>query len=200
MMSEIVDRFIHKFGRLPTETDPDYLEMLRMSKYQISDVPMYKPHKCANCGSSKDDGRRYVDFGLEVDWYGTVFICGFCLLDVSKAMGLFGVLESEISRLAEENKKLQEERLTTEELRVRAVVAFKGFRDYYDSLLTAGNYTNTDSTPSVDSTAISEITPESASEPIVDPPKPRATKSTPSARRANIPSIAELLNESGGGK
>lgn len=67
-----------------------------MSKYQISDVPMFKPAKCANCGSSKNDGRKYVDFGLEVDWYGTVFLCGLCLKDVAEAMGLFDSIKEEL--------------------------------------------------------------------------------------------------------
>src|SRR3954466_860008 len=89
--------FVKKYGKLPTEIDPDYLEMLRMSRYRILDVPDVAPAKCANCGSSKNDGRKYVDFGLQVDWYGVVYFCGLCLADIARDMGLFKQVEKALA-------------------------------------------------------------------------------------------------------
>ncbi len=191
---DVVAKFIHKFGRLPTETDPDYLEMLRMSKYQISDVPMYKPGRCANCGSSQNDGRRYVDFGLEVDWYGTVFLCGFCLKDVAEKMGLFTDYQERLESFSRENERLMSLQVTEQQLRTNALDAFKELKDYYVDVLALGNHIPFNTPASVDSTPASEVTPEPASEPVIDTPKPRATKSTPSARRTHVPSLADLLN------
>lgn len=189
-MSSLVDRFIHKYGRLPTEVDPDYLEMLHMSKYQISDVPMFKPGKCANCGSSKNDGRKYVDFGLEVDWYGTVFLCGHCLTDVANAMGLFDDLKRQLTDLQVDRNNAEELQEQGEALHETVISTFKEFENYYDrlSLHTAGNHTPSDITPSV-------VPDETTVEPGIDETKPRPVKSTSGSRRTNLRSLTDLLDE-----
>lgn len=97
--SNLMERFINVYGRLPTEKDPDYLEMLRMSKYRILQVPDLNLAKCANCGSAKNDGRKYIDFGLYVEWYGTVFLCTLCIKDIAMNAGLFDELEHRVEEL-----------------------------------------------------------------------------------------------------
>lgn len=100
------DQFMQRFGRPPTEFDPDYREMLNMSKYRILDIPDKKQAKCANCGSTKKDGRKYVDFGLEVDWYGIVYLCSLCMLDIANNMGLFNKADEQIVQLRHEKASL----------------------------------------------------------------------------------------------
>jgi hypothetical protein len=189
---KVFDMFVQKYSRLPTENDPDYLEMLKMSKYQISDVPMFKPARCANCGSSKNDGRRYVDFGLEVDWYGTVFLCGFCLADVAKAMGLFDKLNDRIKELEEKHLDFESLKNQGANLHETVMQGIKELESHYASIhsveLGSDNYTPSDlDVPSVDETP--------PSEPATVTAKPRAAKSTPSSGSKNIRSLAELLNE-----
>lgn len=191
-MTSLLEKFVSKYGRLPTEVDPDYLEMLRMSKYRILAVPDVSPGKCANCGSSKNDGRKYVDFGLQVDWYGAVFLCGECLHDVSNAMGLFDALRAELVEAQE--KKISADALqeTGVELHDRVVKTFKELEEFYVGVSTHRLDSDSDSSPGLvdDSTESSEQRTDSA--------KPRVTKSTTSSRRSNPPSLANLLSNNGG--
>ena len=99
MTDSLLERFVNRYGRLPTEVDPDYLEMLNMSKYRRLAVPDFAPGKCANCGSSRTNDREYLDFGLQVDWYGTVYLCSLCIADMAKTLGLYAAMEDEREKL-----------------------------------------------------------------------------------------------------
>lgn len=190
-MDDKVKKFFERFGRLPTEVDPDYLEMIRMSKYQISDVPMFKPGKCANCGASKNDGRRYVDFGLEVDWYGTVFLCGDCLTDVANAMGLFDKFKEAIEEVKANSFSLDVLREQGFAVQYNLEKTIGEVKEYFANLHSLGDDSSSDSNSSVVAT---ETTTESA----IDEAKPRVTKSSTVSGRENLPSLADLLNGSAG--
>src|SRR5690349_12145496 len=132
--STVFERFVHKYSRLPTEFDPDYLEMLRMSKYRILAVHDLKPGKCANCRASKDDGRQYIDFGLEVDWYGIVYLCGLCLKDIAEKMHLFVEIENRITQLENRIKSFSTLQDQGTELQDVVLKSFEGVKEYFDSL------------------------------------------------------------------
>jgi hypothetical protein len=186
----VFDKFVQKYGRLPTEFDPDYLEMLRMSKYRIVDVPDFKPGKCANCGASKNDGRKYIDFGLEVDWYGTVYLCGECLHDVSNHMGLFEEVNNNASILKEElagYKYLEEQGAN---LHDTVVNVFKEFEDYYAGLHAINDNRSPDGSTVVDSE-------ESATKSGINAAKPRTTKPTASSGSKDVRSLADLISDAG---
>lgn len=182
----MLDRFVAKFGRLPTEYDPDYLEMLAMSKYRILAIPDVKPHKCANCGSTKIDDRKYVDFGLEVDWYGAVMLCTHCLKDIANTAGLFTKLEMKILDLELKNKDIQQ--LQEQGARLHENVAKLGeeFKNYYVSLYSLGD------DPSPDNSSNMESDPP-AVEQSTDITESATTKSSASSGRKNISKLAELL-------
>lgn len=194
-MTSHLEKFVEKFGRLPTETDPDYLEMLRMSKYKILATPYYKPGKCANCGASKDDGRKYIDFGLEVDWYGIVYICGSCLSDVANAVGLFDRLNLRIldlEKALEEEKKnktsLDELKEKGVEIQETIISRFRELEDFYVSVHPPRNDSTSDSSSDLGDESTAE--PESA----VNESKPRTVKSTSSTGRKDVPSLASLID------
>lgn len=182
-----MERFIQKYGRLPTEFDPDYLELLQMSKYRIVDVPDLKPSKCANCGSTKNDGRKYIDFGLDIDWFGIVFICGMCLIDIAKNMGLF-------TRFIEENTRLRESIHNSTALEERGVEiektvlhVFEEVKSYFDRLHPTSPDTPADSGP------VLEPDP-SVSESGTDTAESGTSKSTDVPRSKNVLSLADLLD------
>lgn len=190
-MTDLVDKFIEKYGRLPTEFDPDYLEMLRMSKYRILAVPDVSPGKCANCGSSKDDGRKYVDFGLHVDWYGAVFICGSCLHDIAHKVGLFASLEEQLYEALNKKASLDELQEQGEKLHDKVVKTVRELEDFY-----VGVYSHrTDNSPDSTSSVESESTPSTKS----GSPSTESgtTKSTTVSGRKNVRSLAELLDTNG---
>lgn len=87
---------------------------------QIIPLPLALPGKCIVCGASNnDDGRQYIDFGLEIDFYGVVYFCTHCMSETAVAIGyrspsLFAVIEEEniefagkLSELSAENVKLR---------------------------------------------------------------------------------------------
>ncbi len=193
----LVDRFHQRYGRVPTEIDPDYLEMLRMSKYRIYDFPPVQPSKCANCGSSKVDGRKYVDIDLQVDWYGVVYFCTLCLHDIADKAGLYDELSAEIERANNTALKLSTLAEQGKRLRVELQDVFGEVKEYLGII---DHYiTNDDSTPdSGSSMGVNKESTESQSvgtESTTESSKSRASKSTTSSRSKNVPNLAELLNE-----
>jgi hypothetical protein len=195
---DLIDKFVHKYGRLPTERDPDYLEMLRMSKYRILAVPDFKPAKCANCGSTKNDGRNYIDFGLEVDWYGIVYICGECLKDIAREMGLFTEYEKQLELRMLEIELLKNKIEQGVELPDKLVKAWEEFKEYYASLQLAGG-NGPDSIPpsNHDNSVVQESNETESDKSGINEAKPRAAKSTSGSRSKNIRSLADLLDDSG---
>lgn len=187
----VFDAFVHKYSRLPTETDPDYLEMLRMTKYRIMDVPDFSPGKCANCGSSKNDGRKYIDFGLQVDWYGTVYLCGTCIHDISSNMGLFEKIEEELHDLRQQASEIEELHHKGEKLHEFVVKTYDEFEEFYGNL-SARRESDLESN-SDESTSVG--TDETASEPTPNITKPRTAKQNTSRRSENVRSLADLLND-----
>lgn len=186
----LFERFVQRYGRQPTEFDKDYLEMLRMSKYTILDAPHYKPGNCANCGSTKVDGRKYIDFGLEIDWFGIVYICSLCMLDIAEKTGLFEVLEAKVKELQEKLDATVADQVKRESFVQRFDELLGEVKPYLAAELSA---INDDS----DSNGISSV---ESPEPEVVEAKPnakqtnqRATKSTSGSRSENLPSLAELI-------
>jgi hypothetical protein len=188
-----VQRFIEKYGRVPTEFDRDYLEMLRMEKYSILDIPNCKPFQCANCGSTKDDGRKYVDFGLDIDWYGIVYICGMCLKDIATAFGLFKELEEKLEKTVKTLAELNYTEQKGVELQEKVIQTLKEFEEYYVNLHPAITSSSFDGSHSVESYLSPNYQTPIKDERSVIEPKSRAVKSTTSSGRTNVPSLADLL-------
>lgn len=162
-----------------------------MTKYRIVDIPDVKPFKCVNCRSSKKDGRRYVDFGEDVEWYGTVFICGFCLKDVSIKMGLFEEVNETLARATVTKNEVSELFEKGEQLHETVVKTFKEFEEFYGTLhshvqSSVEHSTDSDSNLGNEETATKSGTTET---------KPRAVKSAPSSGRENVRSLTDLLNK-----
>lgn len=59
------------------------VESLVNSRFQVTQRPVVSPGKCASCGSVE---RPVVDFGLDIDFYGTVYLCVDCISEAFNAM------------------------------------------------------------------------------------------------------------------
>lgn len=57
------------------------------SRVYILDTPVALPGHCVMCRASRNDDRKYVDFGMQLDFYGSVIFCTFCIRDVAAAVG-----------------------------------------------------------------------------------------------------------------
>jgi hypothetical protein len=190
------NKFVQMYGRMPTEFDKDYLELLRMGKYRILDVPDVKVTNCANCGSTKNDGRKYIDFGLNLDWHGCVFLCGLCLKDTAQAMGLFDHW-IDLARQAEERAEAAEALLAKRENLYELVVkTHEELKDFYGSLHSLGIHPDSAPLISVEPYKETPGGPDASSdEPVINEPKPRVVKSAASSGRPNISSLADLLKD-----
>ena len=146
------DRFIRKYGILPTEVDPDYLELVRMGKYRILDVPDVAPGKCSNCGSSKNDGRKYVDIGLHIDWYGALYLCSPCLHDIADSAGIFEEMRTKLEQAEAEGDFVSHLKQKGEELHDTVIKTFKEFEEFYVDLHSISVDSITESDSSVEST------------------------------------------------
>ena len=87
--------------------------------------PLTLPGICAVCGYSgtvqgaEGDTRVFIDFQLDIDYYGRVYFCSTCLLEAANLLGWLGVeqaekmretiatQESELIVLREQNERLR---------------------------------------------------------------------------------------------
>jgi hypothetical protein len=89
-------------------------------RIQVLANPIALPGKCVICGASdNDDGRKYIDIGFELDFYGVFYFCTHCMSEMAASLGyispsLFKVVEEEnleasnkIRELEAENVKLR---------------------------------------------------------------------------------------------
>lgn len=189
----LFDRFVARYGRLPTERDPDYLEMLRMSKYRVMGVPDVQPGKCANCGASKADGRKYIDIGLDIPWYGALFLCSHCLNDVGRHTGLFTELEEKLALLQAALNKQEMLEAQGAYLQGELTNVFEGVKQYLDKL----SATRIDLLPGGDTSVESYKEPSKQAtgkgDRPVDAAKQGATKPVTGSGSKNLLSLAERL-------
>lgn len=69
------------------------------------------PGKCISCGSG-DMARRYADFGLDIEFYGTVYLCDSCMDNVFTELKYSGAnhLVTEINALRTTIEEMANER------------------------------------------------------------------------------------------
>lgn len=57
------------------------------SRIRVLDAPILAPGVCAICGSSRNDDRKYVDLGIDVDYVGVMYFCTFCMTELVNTLG-----------------------------------------------------------------------------------------------------------------
>ncbi len=180
-------------GRLPTERDPRYLELVRMSKYTIHDFPISQPGKCANCGAARSDGRKYLDIGLELEFYGIVVFCSICVADFARTLGLYRANELRILQLEQKIENLLQHKELGEEIKNTVLHTYEQVKEYFDANSGAGFSSSkhiTDGSSSVESLdkAVTETDRSAIST------KSGSSKSSTVSRSSNVPKLTELLN------
>jgi hypothetical protein len=149
-----------------------------LSKVQVyKGTPPCQPGKCAICGTCGDENSEFLDFGLELDFYGVVYFCMTCVMsDVLDALDLVTR-----TRLIEVQDELEQEKfkygaLLTDNEELRGVL--ESLTRFRNSASDSGS--DSDSEQFVVDEVIKE--PESKPEPAVR--KTTATKSRP-VKQAN---------------
>lgn len=96
------------------------------SRFAVLDTPIAVPGCCHICGSVGDGKRKFVDFGLNVEFVGVIYFCTLCLAECLAIIGFIrpeeykAVLEAHAST-SEELEESQDECT-----RLRAVVDAAG--------------------------------------------------------------------------
>lgn len=80
---------------------------------QIVNQPLVLPGYCVGCRSSNNtDGRKFVDTGISVDYFGVIYICVPCILEIVREVDLtlpdnLSGLKAEVARLETMNEHLR---------------------------------------------------------------------------------------------
>jgi hypothetical protein len=89
------------------------LDQQGSNKIQISEHANVAPNKCANCSfSGREPGRYFIDFGVDLEFYGTVYLCTSCFAECANIIGWISPAEAD--RL-----KLRDAELTDEITRLK---------------------------------------------------------------------------------
>lgn len=86
------------------------IEKVSMGRFQVFDQPIAVPGNCIVCGSVGDNKRKFVDFGITLEFTGVVYFCTFCLSELSEAMGFVSreQLDEAIEVIKKKNEELKE--------------------------------------------------------------------------------------------
>lgn len=95
------------------------------SKIQILDAPVAAPGTCIVCGSPGGDGRKFIDIGMDIEFYGVVY---FCTNEFVNMADLLGYISSE------DVKAMQDKLETLEMERIDAVKKEKLVDEFVDSV------------------------------------------------------------------
>lgn len=164
-----------------------------MSKYRTMSVPDQQPGKCANCGASKPDGRSYVDFGLLIPWYGTVFLCSTCLEDIARNVGLFDEIQKKLAFANKQASEIQELITQGKALEKGLNEGYEGVKEYFNRLCAFGNESSSDFRVGLESNKESNKQAAGEGNSASNEAKQRTAKSTSGSRPKDILSLAERL-------
>lgn len=119
--------------------------MTSLGRFQVlNENQLIAPGKCAGCGGVTN--RHFIDFGLELDFYGVVYLClETCFTEVANQIGFISPqqavdLQGEMQNLVERNSDLQDK-----------LNALEAVRD------AIADYSSVDSSVAVDSSGSSTV-------------------------------------------
>ena len=92
---------------------PIPLDLQGSNKVQITRTPQVAPSQCVVCGfSGEQEGRYYIDFGIDIEFYGTILVCTDCFGEVAKLVDydspFISLKKSDvIEKILDENSRLK---------------------------------------------------------------------------------------------
>lgn len=72
------------------------IEIPAGSRFSIHENPNVAPGVCVVCKHPGGDGRLFVDFGFQLDWYGAIYFCDSCVRELCEAIGFVPKLALQI--------------------------------------------------------------------------------------------------------
>jgi len=127
-------------------------------RIQVLARPIVSPGKCAICGhvGTNETGDRspvyFIDIGLDVDYYGRVYLCTTCVVQMGNVLGFTSPVETENhrTRLQEQESELIVLREQNERLRASLVNLLGVANDSSVPILLDGSKDEQSGEPSVE--------------------------------------------------
>lgn len=148
-------------------------------RIQILDRPVALPAHCVVCGftgGTESDGRKFIDFNFDLDFYGAVIFCDKCFLTGINGLGYLS---------PEQALKLKQEREELTGKLQTALAENAKLRSALDSLSFLGS-SDSVSSPVASDKSLPETSEDS------EPDDNRSTKSTNKRGSKNIPDDDEV--------
>lgn len=103
------------------------MEVQPNARVQVYKHPPAAPGKCVVCGFGGDaeDSRTFIDFGFDLDYYGVVYFCSNCIVEVANAIGF--VSGEQYEAVAKENADLTERLIGATNERDFAIDSLRAF-------------------------------------------------------------------------
>ena len=119
------------------------------ARMQVLDVPVAAPGKCVVCGfGGREDDRKYIDFGFDLDYYGVVYFCSSCFTEVAGQLGY--ISESKWTAIVKENMLLSDQ---CEEMRRERDGSINALRTYLNGGSVVGAVAESEELPKPVSTS-----------------------------------------------
>jgi len=153
---------------------------LESSRVRILDSPNLHPGTCVLCGASRNDDRKYVDIGLDIDFVGVIYFCTFCMQEVANRLGCL---------MPEQTKKLEDELDSARQTIINFQAQKAAYDDAINTLRSTGLFGDFDlssiTTPTAGPVAEQSLVAESvgSKQDVVRPNK--QTKQSDSKQRPN---------------
>lgn len=149
------------------------------SRVSILDAPVMNPGTCAICGTSRNDDRKYIDLGLDVDFIGVIYFCTFCIQELVNRIGC---------AMPDQVKVLEDELTSARQTILEFQSQKAAYDDAINTLRSTGLFSGTDLSPITHPT----ITPEP--EPVANVIRTEQ-KSASASRQAKQSNIKQGSND-----
>ena len=89
------------------------IEISPNSRFSIHENPNMAPGTCCVCKSPGGDGRNFIDFGMQLDVFGSVYFCSYCFVEAAETVGFvpsekLARAQIELAGLHKEHSRLEE--------------------------------------------------------------------------------------------
>lgn len=102
--------------------------------------PYAAPGSCIICGVTLDQGKYFIDFGMNIEFHGAVYFCNVCIAQAMEVFGYYHESSVEWRRLNMNNVQLSREKEVLEN-RVRELEGYRNVINDLSNLLSCFNFT-----------------------------------------------------------
>lgn len=146
------------------------------SRVQVLEAPRQLPGVCMLCGASRNDDRKYVDIGKDIEFVGVIYFCTFCMTEIANTLGCL---------MPEQAKALEDELDAARQRILEFNEKDKILNGAIDALRSTGLFSGTDLTGVISSRPVDSVQDVPALSRNASGNKSESTKPTDDATEAS---------------